>query len=302
MPRRSSLLILLSACAAPALAQSPPATPPPAPATTAADVPPPAQAGDLLPWHRDDVWTVRFEPAVYYVAMSGTATLPRSEAAPGSNPSIRLAEIDLDEPRLSPLGEVNLRNGDWRISVRGFGFSSSQDALTNSAGALGDISFASGDPVNRSLDFNAFELEGAYTLLQNKFRPLSDGSYAIRTRFDVIGGLRVYDVDLRLTSQDSGGSLTSQHEEAFLQGLVGVKGSLEIYDQFTVDLQLGAGGSPDGYSFDILVGGSWKPIDNFGVQIGYRALFFDVESGSGNGKFALEGAAQGLYAGIVLEF
>lgn len=304
MPRLP--LTLLALACAPALAQSaqPAATAAPtqpaAPqATAAAD--PPAVASDLLPWHRDDKWTVRFEPAVYYVAMSGDATLPRSSTATGPNPTTRLSEINLDEPRISPFGEVNLRKGDWRISVRGFGFAADGSATTTQADQLGDVSFASGDVVSRSLDFNAFELEGAYTLLQDKIRPLSDGTYALRPRLDLVGGLRIYDVDLRVSSLGDGAT-TSEHDEAFVQGELGAKASVEFYDHFTVDLQLTGGGGPDGYSFDILVGGSWKPFNNFGVQIGYRALFFGVESGSGNDKFKLDGAAQGLYAGLVLEF
>ncbi|MFA6045539.1 MAG: hypothetical protein WC718_11185 [Phycisphaerales bacterium] len=298
-------LTLLALAAAPAFAQfaQPPAAPPPAipaPASQPA-ASPIEQSSDLLPWHRDDKWTVRFEPSVYYVGMSGTATLPRASGATGPNPSVRLAEINADEPRLSPAGEINLRKGEWGIAVRGFGFSSSGDATTTAAGQLGDVIFAQGDIVNRGLDFNAFEVEGTYNLLKDKLRPLEDGTYGVRTRLDLVGGVRLYDVDLRLSSLGTGG-VSSQNDEVFVQGEVGVKGSVEFYDHFTVDLQLDAGGGPDGYSFDILVGGSWKPINNFGVQIGYRALFFDVDSGSGNSKFKLEGAAQGLYAGIVLEF
>lgn len=299
-------LTLFAIAAAPAFAQ--PAEPAPAtpPATPAAILQPSAaapreQSSDLLPWHRDDKWTVRFEPSVYYVAMSGTATLPRAAGSTGPNPSVRLAEINADEPRLSPAGEINLRKGDWGIAVRGFGFSSSGDATTTAPGQLGDVIFAQGDVVNRALDFNAFEIEATYTLLKNKIRPLDDGTYGIRPRLDLVGGVRLYDVDLRLSSLGAN-AISSQNDEIFVQGEVGIKGTLEIYDHFTVDLQVDAGGGADGYSFDILVGGSWKPINNFGVQIGYRALFFDVDSGSGDSKFKLEGAAQGLYAGIVLEF
>lgn len=302
-------LALLTLAAGPAFAQSdaptPPATPPsqatsPPPAPAAISTPP-ERPSDLLAWHRDDKWTARFEPGVYYVAMSGSATLPRSPGGSGANPEIHLRDINVDEPRLSPFGEVNLRKGDWRISVRGFGFAASGDATATSPGQLGDVSFAQGDRVSRSLDFNAFEIEGAYTLVEDKIRPLDDGTYAIRPRVDLVGGVRLYDVDLRLSSLGAG-AVSSQNDEVFVQGEVGVKGSVEFYDHFTVDMQLDAGGGPDGYSFDILVGGSWKPFHNFGVQVGYRALFFDVDSGSGNAKFKLQGAAQGLYAGLVLEF
>jgi opacity protein-like surface antigen len=59
----------------------------------------------------------------------------------------------------------------------------------------------------------------------------------------------------------------------------------------------------ESYSFDLIVGGQWRPIKNVGVQIGYRALFFGIETGESDNAFELsEASLQGLYAGVTLSF
>jgi opacity protein-like surface antigen len=73
----------------------------------------------------------------------------------------------------------------------------------------------------------------------------------------------------------------------------------------TVDAQIAVGGMPTGntsYSFDIIVGVQWRPVENVGVQLGYRALFFGLGSGDGESEFNFDGSLQGLYGGLVVRF
>ena len=54
---------------------------------------------------------------------------------------------------------------------------------------------------------------------------------------------------------------------------------------------------------DIVAGGQWRPVPNVGVQVGYRALFLDIESGRDDEAFEVGSASlQGLFAGVGFRF
>ena len=62
-------------------------------------------------------------------------------------------------------------------------------------------------------------------------------------------------------------------------------------------------GTTDSAGLDIVVGGQWRPVPNVGVQVGYRALFLDIESGDGNEAFEIGSASlQGLFGGVGFRF
>lgn len=255
------------------------------------------------PWHRDDIWTVRIEPGISYSGLAGDLTLPRATA--GVNRSIKLRDLDMDEPRIAPFAEVNLRRGDWRISARGLVFSAENDATAGSNFTLGGVPFLTGNAISSEVDFSSFEIEGGYTLLKNALRARTAGGFTLRPRLDVVAGVRIVDMDWSVQNVTAG-SPARQADQVFVHPTVGLKGSIEVSEQFTLDVQLSGGTLPlddtESSSVDILVGGSWKPWPNFGVQAGYRALFLTTTDGEDQTRFEFDGTSQGLYAGIVLEF
>ncbi|MFZ2873341.1 MAG: hypothetical protein WAZ94_02540 [Phycisphaerales bacterium] len=273
--------------------------------STPAQTAPEPQTPDAKFWQREDRWTARFEPGAWYTGLSGDIRLPRTAA--GSNPRTGLRALNQDGGSyLAPFGEANVRKGDWSLSVRGFVWGSDQTAV-GADGRVGDVEIEDGDEVFSSIEVANVDLEVRYTFTPAAEERLRPGKARVRARLDAMGGLRMHDVDMMVQNLTLGAPVTEDSaDELFMTPVVGLKGSIEFYDQFSIDLQLAVGGLPwgDQQSMvgDVLVGGTWKPVENFGVQLGYRALFFDFSSGDGSQAFELTGSLQGLYGGIVIEF
>lgn len=303
---------VLLTCSTAALAQEQPPIPPPrAPsledgAMRVDDSPAHASASpeshlppDLA--RRDPAkWQIDLEPAAWYVGISGRVRLPRSTA--GSSPERHLEDFNLDNPRFDPIGEVNVRRGDWRGTLRGAFYGADKES-TDVGGRLGDVTFTPGDRVRTSLDFTVIEAEGAYTMWG---RPqVVDGEVTIDPRIDLVAGVRVYGDDYTIENLSGPPGRRQEMSEWFIHPLVGVKVDLELYRDFTIDVQVTGGGMPGGresYGFDIIAGFMWRPIPNVGVQIGYRSLFFGASKDDGNDEASLDGALQGLYFGATFRF
>jgi len=275
----------------------PPATPPQPTALEVEDI---ARAAEAAPR-----WKVRVEPSAWYTAPSGTIKLPRASPMSGGNTPTDVPDLNLDNPHLTPTGEVHLRRGLWRMAMRGFIYSADQES-TGAAGQIGDVAYAPTDTLGTSFDFASFELEGGYTLAHGDLRPRQKG-YIVRTNFEAVFGARAYSVDWRVDRINPGtGFSGAGADELFLEPLVGVKADLVLYDQLTMDVQLSVGGMPLGEtssaSVDIIVGFAWQATENLGVQIGYRALFFDLQTGQEDAGFEFTGAMQGLTGGLVFTF
>lgn len=245
-------------------------------------------------------WTIQFEPSAWYVAPGGQVLLPGATRAPEQQ---RIEVIDLDNPRLSPFAEVHVRRGPWRFTGGGFGFAmAAHQAAAQEAGQIGDVFFDAGDVVSSRLDFSSFEATAGYRVFEKAMNP-SHGVYALVFAVDVVGGARAY--DLSTTVGGPGGS-TSSADEFFAEPIVGLKMDAEIYKRFTVDLQTTLGAQPLGgrtvWSWDLFVGGVWRPVENVGVQLGFRQLLFDLKAGADAEEFRFRGGMAGLYGGLELRF
>lgn len=244
-------------------------------------------------------WELSAEPALWYVAPSGKANFAASSGPRG--PKIFLNDMSMDSPRLSPAAEINLRRGNWGVSVRGFMFSSSgQDWSATYASRIGTIDFVPGDQFQTSLDFGTFELEGMYRFLDTGGLPAGSGeAWKVRAALDGVFGARLYDIDFRV-DRVSGSPATARESATLIEVLGGVKGSLDIGNDWTLDLLTTFGGLNETFSWDIMPGFQWKPFRNFGVQIGYRQLLFRIDQGDEGMKW--DGALAGLSFGIVVRF
>lgn len=296
---------------APAAKDAAPTTAPTQPNALAAATPQADPAAEKF-WRRDDVWTARIEPAAWYTGLSARLKMPRAlPTNPGGNHAFNVHQLNQDTgSRLSPFGEVNIRKGDYAFTIRAFHFGSDRDA-TGVNMRIGDIPVHTGDSLNSSVDFTGIDAEFRYTILPTPDKKLLPGKARLRPRVDLMGGIRMYDsswdVENRSLTTPTGTDSNESHvTEFFITPVVGVKGSVELYDRFTIDGQIAIGGMPWGeqtsLTGDVLVGGTWKPWDNFGVQVGYRALFFGLSSGNDDQEYEFRASYQGLYFGIVLEF
>lgn len=239
-------------------------------------------------------WTIQFEPAAWFVAPGGEVTLPGS---PDGVKMTALVDLNLDSPRWTPSGELHLRSGDWRITVSALAFSASDRGATPQAsGQVGSLTYAAGDRLRSSLDLFVFEATAAYTVPERL-----DGEDFTGT-LDLLGGFRVYDLDFEV----EGPAGRTGADEFFGHPFVGVKLTMDIVRDFTVDLQLDAGYWPtaDGgtMGYNIFAGFAWRPTPHVGVQIGYRDLAYFLRRGEEPDRFDYEGALQGLYLGAVVRF
>lgn len=247
-------------------------------------------------------WTLSFEPSLWYVAPSGKMRLFSQS---GASDKIELGDANMDSPRLSAFPEVNATDGEWGLSFRALDFgSTTRDWTAEATLELGDQTFTAGDAARTSMDLAVFELEGMYRAYSAAFEPRDEadgGGFRVRSDLDGIAGFRYYDLTMRFDRVAGGGVSETQH---ILEPVIGIKYTLELYEEVTIDarLTLGPGNlGSTGLSVDIQIGFQWNPTEHFGMQIGYRQLAYSLSAG-GNDDFDYTGAMAGLYFGAVLRF
>jgi hypothetical protein len=261
-------------------------------------------------WPEDDRWTIRFEPSIWYGGPSGSVKLPRDSESAGGNDSTRLRDINLNSTSfVIPTGEVTLRRNRWGITIRGAVLASSRTA-DGIAGRIGEVPVSNGDDLNVSFDHNQLEIEALYTLCRDALRPREDGGYYLKPRLDLVFGLEAVEqrwiIENTSISPTPPDRSTARADELFVQPRAGLRMSLELLDEFTIDVQVSIAGLPlqetTAASGDVLVGGAWRPLAHLSAQIGYRAVFLALSSGKGDAEMEFEGTIQGLYAGVVVDF
>jgi hypothetical protein len=286
---RSALLALALVCPA-AMAQP-----------TGAEDPP--KLSELFQAQEDprplyDNWTLRFEPAVWFVAPAGEFNLP---GEPAGTRTTFFRELNLDSPRPSLMGEFHLRTSDiWRFSFSGFSLEEQhRGAIAERDGFIGPHPYSRGDRLEGSVTLASGEFLAGWRLPLELGKRLAD----FEGRIELLGGARFLHLDLDVEAPS--GSLTV--EEFFVEPVVGIKLNMEVTRQFTIDVQstfghFSSGGDKRIYSWDIITGFMWYPLENVGVQLGYRQLLYDLLSGPRGERFEYRGAAAGVYGGITVRF
>ncbi len=255
--------------------------------------------------------TLSFEPSVWYVAPGGKARFPGAGAS-----TLRFQDINMDSPRLSSSFELNADAGRWggtiRASIFGAtdrGFTTPRDAVLNNVttGAQG-VLVPAGAPARTSLDFASLELEARYRLVQ-EWRDADPGKpwRDMDRRVDVVFGVRLIDYDLDIQTQRPSGAGTelihARSGGTYPMPLVGLKGAVELNEQWTFDLQTtfaGMAGNRQAFSWDIMVGFQFRPISNVAAQVGYRQLLYRLHDGSTGPSW--DGAMAGFFGGLVIRF
>lgn len=242
-------------------------------------------------------WKFQFEPSAWYAGASGKVQIA---GAPASSGTVRINDLHLDNPRLTPAGELHVRTGNWRFGFGTFFFSQNRLQTMGVGGQLGPVAFAAGDQVYSKMEQNEYVPVVGYEFLRRN--PEQDDAVKVLGRLEVFGGARLDDVEFSFTQ----GANTASQSEFFGQAILGIKGSLEIAEQFSIDLETSAGGWPGSedyaWSWDIAVGFMWRPIPNVGVQVGYRNLVNELRRGSDSDRFYYNGGLAGLFFGAVVRF
>lgn len=268
-----------------------------------------AQAGNALEFAEssNQGWSVRAEPAVWFLAPSGTVRLPTfasgSTTPAVSEESFGISDLKIDDPEPSPFAEVHFSKGDWRISLRGAAVSADGESVAADSGSVGDFTFDSGDLLRSTLSHSQFEVDVAYLLKAASLEPYESG-HKLHSKFEIVGGVRLYDIEWNVRNVDDGSR--AEDDATFIEPFAGAKLGLRFYERFDADLQVAFGGMPSGdsssLSIDVLVGGTYRFTDHLGLQVGYRFTGLELESSDDGGEMEWSGSVAGLYVGAMLEF
>jgi hypothetical protein len=264
---------------------------------TATD-PEPGVAEELSEPNLFSRWTFRFEPAMWYVSPGGRFRMP---GEPAGAPRLWVADLNLDSPRVSPFGELHLRATEvWRFTVSGFALELEDRGSTAEFNYfLGPHAVAVGDRVNSSLNFASGDFLAGWRLPLELGEDLAD----FEGRVELLGGARFIHFDLDV--QGPGFSLSE--DLFFVEPVVGIRLNMEITRRFSIDLQntfgyFHDGGDKSSLTWDINAGFMYFPLETFGVQIGYRQLFYRLRDGPKGDRFEWNGANAGIYGGVTLRF
>lgn len=265
-----------------------------------------ATAADVEPISSDpaplvDGWTLQLEPLVHYVAPAGDIRLPNSSGVKSKEVSVD--DLNLDDPRISPFGEIHFRREKWRISLSGFAYSlDDRTEVSTESFQFGDLAISSGDRIESSLDFWTLEAVASYRVFHDQTDRNSKGIVGAAAGIDILGGVRFFDVDFDI-STPSGSQ--SEHN-LWAQPVLGARAEFTIWENFGFDVTTAFGYLPAGdntsFSWDIIAAFHWRPWENVGVQIGYQQLAFTLEDGDGADEFRWSGGMAGVFGGLLIRF
>ena len=247
-------------------------------------------------------WTVQFEPSVWYAAAEGDVDLPGFSVR-----GLSLSDLKVDGTSLHFAGELHLRRGRWSIILGGFHFEEEGEALPGVGFSLAGESF--GDSASLRTDFSQTTIlaMAGYRVFAYEGKHRVRGAVAFTGDLDVVAGARFTRLEFDQRATAPGGATASQSvSELFPQAVLGVRWSMGIIEEITVDAELTAGwldtGDRSSLSVEITLGFAWEPTPNFGAQFGYRLIASSFESGSSETGFDFAGGLAGLYAGVKFRF
>jgi hypothetical protein len=245
-------------------------------------------------------WRLAIEPSAWYPAAGGDLKLPGTPGA-GNGQQIKLELLNIDSPRLSTLMEVRGRHDRWNFSASGFSISTSDRlAAAEFTGQFGGLAINTGDLFKASFDLTSLEAIIGYTAYPDFTAAGEKG--LVRANLDLLAGLRSYDMSVGVSTPSG----ASQADELFVEPIVGARLTLDLSPYASIEVQSTIGGFSLGdthsLSWDIISGFQWRPTKMLGVQIGYRNLLLDLQSGREPRTLDYFGAVAGVYFGGVLRF
>ena len=308
-----SLLALAALTSTAALAQEAAST---APDTNESAI---ATDPDESPWDRDYLhrWTVRFEPAAYFVAPAGDLTLPGGGAASLGSATAELDTLNLNDPVIAPFGEIHFASERWRVSLSGFGFEGEGEGRADFTGNFGGMPVFRGETVETDFGYQSYQVSASYRFLDyadgQAKRP---GVYRVSFAVDAVLGARLhhYDIESSVTPTATGArgllaatpALETDISETFAEPFAGLRLDVDLSRRFQFDVELTAGAfeidDHSSYAFDVNAGFGIRITDNLAALAGFRILFVSAESGSGSDSFEFDGSYSGLYWGLQADF
>ena len=294
-----------------------PASPPVAPKSEAAAGTEPGSAKGYL---GPPSWTVQVEPWVWWVSPSGKVRLPATSGSggsggggfPDSGDKVRVEDLNLDTPRLSPAGRLHANAENFRFTFTGGIDQVSRDrTIADSAFRLGSVAVAPGDALNVDFHLAAFETTLGYQVWGRDFADRSsEPASAVQTdlRLYAFGGARFTDFSLDV-KRLSGAPGAAGADEFYVEPIVGLRLEAELGGAFSIGVEVSGGYYADSdrsiWSIDVAAAFTWRPCPNVGIQIGWRQLaesLTDGDDGAETERFEYDGRLAGVFAGVMIRF
>lgn len=270
----------------------------------------------------DRGWSFRIEPSYWYAAPRGDIILPGS-VGPVTFPDggttfsvddeTDLNTLDADNPTGGFQGRAHFARDRWRYSFGAVLLSTSGDATADAPGRVGDAFFAAGDSIDTDFNLSAFDATVSYTLFHGPHLDDPEGDpETFRFTFEVLLGARVESLDIDVDVMPGLGErpadlgLRADASEVFAQPVGGARLSMDLFDDVGIEVGVTAGyWSMSGHTsstWDVLAAFTWRPIDNVGLELGYRYLGLSATTDDNGSDFEYRGSAAGLFAGVIIQF
>jgi len=260
-------------------------------------------------------WTVRIEPRAWWTSPSGEVKLPAaSGTGPGSfvdsGQAVDVSRLNLDTPRLSAAGEVEVSAERWRFGFSAGGFALDREATVADSGfRVGSVEVSPGELMNVRMEYSTFELTLGYEVWSRDLRRASkvpENAIDAGLRVVLLTGARIHDLDFEVASV-ADGTVTGT-DQTYFELMGGARFELEFVEQITFALQVSGGAWAEAnrsvFSFDMSVAFRWEPSRNFGVEVGWRQMLLIMQDGEEGTveEFEYTGGVAGLFAGVVVRF
>jgi len=243
-----------------------------------------------------DAWRVQVEPILWFPSLAGDLKV-------ASRRSFAVDSLDMDDPQLTPAGQVKLRTGaepgSWWFVFSGFGFGIDGTESAGSSITAGGLDFDRGDRVSYDFELTSFEFTAEYVLPPILNRPDDE----VRLGFNIYAGARVYDVDV--TIGEPGGDEVGR-DNYWFEPILGVRMLMELPRGFAIDLSVDGGwfssGDDESSSWDLMVAFLWRFHSHGFAEIGFRHFSPYLSTGSGDDEFEFDGRLAGLWASVGFTF
>jgi hypothetical protein len=254
-------------------------------------------------------WTIAFEPRLWYAGPSGDFRFPGGSA---TNDKIDLDELSIDDPVASPYGELRLQRGPWRIVVSGSATDADATSTIDTTRVLGSVAVFSGERARLDFSHASFEAQALYRLGHYVDGKTAQGRDIVRFAMFAGLGMRFTNIDLDFAVTPTsiarvGGEVTAlSYEHTFVEPMIAASAELLVYEKFSLGVEGTFGffesGDVSSASASIEPTFGWFPVDNLGIEIGYRMLIHRMEDGQDPSQFEWSGSMAGLFAGVSLRF
>lgn len=243
-------------------------------------------------------WSISLTPRAWYVAPRGKIELPSA----GAGQRIELSTLQVDKPRIAPLGQVDAQAGNWLFTLGGVHTKESAGSVAGAAFQLGNTVVAGGQAFESRFEYTGLQAGVGYKVFAyNLSDDREEDAGETRLRLHAIGGLRMHDIKFSIERPGVAGT-RSEDSRTLVEVMAAGRGQLVISNDFAIDVDLSLGGLDRSVSWDIAAAFTYRPCDWFGAQVGYRYLGVTARGGSAPQRFKWDGGLAGLFAGVNFRF